>query len=117
MKITFEADLLKRFLVEAGIDSNDAKAIVYDLMLCQDNPSGINTSKIIPRVQPTQPTQEPKQPDPDRTVIHKPVNPTFDFQETEEEPEPIQQPDRSKVRIQKRMNFEQFGGAAKPLRD
>lgn len=113
MKITFEADLLKRFLVEAGIDSNDAKAIVYDLMLNQDNTTP--TSRVIPKTQTQEPVSEiPKQSD--RTIVNRPISPTLDFQEPEPEPEPVQ-PDRSKIRIQKRMSFEQFGGAAKPLRE
>lgn len=119
MKISFEADMLKRFLVEAGIDSNDAKAIVYDLMLLQDAPP-----KSVARVQPTsrpvntRPQPETSQPQTERTVIHKPVSPVIDFNEEEEEqPEAASQPNRSKVRVQKRLSFENFGGAAKSLRE
>ena len=94
MKIAFDADVLKQLLVEAGIDSNDAKAIVYDLML-------LSQSGNVPR-KPTNVGVNPVDPKPQQAQ-----------QPVQQQP----QQERSRVRTHKRLSFEQFGGAASPLKE
>lgn len=123
MKIAFEADMLKQFLVEAGIDSNDAKAIVYDLMLISQDgsiprkPRQASVQRVQPQVQVQNPEPDPEPAGDGRTVVNRQVTPVMDFQEPEVQPQPQPQVDRSKVRTHKRLNFQQFGGKSTPLKE
>lgn len=112
MKISFEADVLKQLLVEAGIDSNDAKAIVYDLMLLSNDVP----RKLAP-VQPVEPVvTAPTFPKPDRTIINKEPAPLPAPEYTQAPATPVET-NRSRVRTHKRISFDSFGGQSTPLRE
>jgi hypothetical protein len=104
MEIKIAADDMYEVLVNAGIDSNDAKAIIFDLMLAADG-----KFKPHPPVQQQARVQAP--------VARKPEppapEPEPESEQAEDPAESMRQPSRIRRKV---VSFAGFGGPAEPLR-
>lgn len=127
MMIEINVDDLHRLLTEAGVESNDAKAIIYDLILIHGGPksntAGSNQHKRPLRSrQQTEVHSTPVHVPPEgvsRTVIDKKSlkTPTTGEQYRDPQHEEESQPERARVRTHKRLDFSGFGGESQGLRD
>lgn len=98
MEIKIAADDMYAVLVSAGIEQNDAKAIIFDLMLAADG-------KFKPQLPPPRP--------PSQVVARRPEPEPEPEVEAEDPNQSMRQP--SKIR-RKVVSFQGFGGPAEPLR-
>lgn len=109
MEIKIAAEEMYNVLVNAGIDANDAKAIIFDLLLAADG-GGRKTQA---RQQPAAPPPAPRVPVTRARVVEPEPEPEPEF-EAESAPPPPQQP--TKIRKSTRLvNFAAFGGTSEPL--
>jgi ribosomal protein L12E/L44/L45/RPP1/RPP2 len=110
MEIKIAAEDMYEVLVTAGIEANDAKAIIFDLLLAADGK--FKPARTVQQYAPV--AQTPVAP-PARTKVVAPPAPAPEEEEeapTEEADAPQQ---RSKIR-RRLVNFSGFGGPAEPLR-
>lgn len=101
MKITIEAQDMLEVLIQAGIDTIDAKAIIYDLLQLPED----GRDKLIEARRRRKEKQK---------TLKKEV--VLEDLEEEEEEAIEEKKEGAAVKKPKRVNFSNFGGVAEPLR-
>lgn len=105
MRIEIDAHEMLQCLVDAGIDANDAKAIVLDLILASD--SSKEKKREVRTAPPPPPPQPARAPQPRRLETREVAPP--------EEERPYRTTIRKSVSGE-RPTFSEFGGAAETLK-
>jgi hypothetical protein len=105
MEIKIAAADMYAVLVNAGIEANDAKAIIFDLMLAADG-------KFRPNPVATRPTPPPAQVQVRKELPPEP-EPEAEAQDSDDPNQTLRQPSRIRRKV---ISFGGFGGPAEPLR-
>jgi hypothetical protein len=130
MEIRISPENMLKVLVDAGMDTTEAKAIILDLLMYTDieqaDPrrkleKAVSTRQVRPLESRSAPTPAPLQPKvkvpaPVPKVENSPLDETDEDDEDEDDDESLVMPRTKIKKTSRRLNFSAFGGTAQPLK-